>query len=373
MKKKFLILMPIFIFALIFLAKMPTYASTYDKGFVEYTLPNQYEAWDNEEYQNGFYTQYSYPTQSGYNNEISISAGKGEEGLTPPTEQDIENYIQSEKSSYQGTDDIFIINDDMSGKLIEINGVPGYKITYTLKQKSDGQVFSYGFVALVADSASCYIWIKGPDQYVFSDEVNKIINSIKIKDTVLKYKGIPFTDVSKKAWYYNAVKYVYDNKIVSGYNSYTFAPEEKLTRGMIVTILYNMEGSPNNDGKSKFTDVNATEWYAKAVKWAVDNNIVYGYGGTSKFGPNDNIIRQDLAGILRNYAKYKGKNINVTSDLTKFKDYKKIDNYANVSMQWAVGKEVITGNGDGTLNPKGSSTRSEAAAMIQKYCNKVGK
>ena len=181
-----------------------------------------------------------------------------------------------------------------------------------------------------------------------------------------------FKDVKSSDWFYNAVKYTYKNNIIKGYNDTTFAPNDKLTRGMIVTILYRMEGSPNNDGKSRFTDVNSSEWYAKAIKWAVDNGIVHGYGGTSKFGPEDNIIRQDLAGILRNYAKYKGKNVNVTSDLTKFKDYKQVDSYANTSVQWAVGKGVITGNDDGTLNPKGTATRAEAAAMIQKYCNKVG-
>ena len=184
---------------------------------------------------------------------------------------------------------------------------------------------------------------------------------------------LPFKDVNETDWFYNAVKFVYKNGIVKGYNDITFAPQDKLTRGMIVTILYRMEGSPSNNGKSKFTDVKSTEYYAKAIKWAVDNGVVHGYAGTNKFGPDDDIIRQDLAGILRNYAKYKKKNVSVTSDLKKFKDYKKVDSYANTAMQWAVGKGVITGNSDGTLNPKGTATRAEVAAMIQKYCKKIGK
>ena len=185
--------------------------------------------------------------------------------------------------------------------------------------------------------------------------------------------SMPFKDVQAGAWYYNAVRYVYQNNIVKGYNATTFAPEDKLTRGMMVTLLYRMEGSPNNNGKSRFTDVNSSEWYAKAVKWAVDNGIVHGYDGTTKFGPNDNIIRQDLAGILRNYARYKGKDITPTGDLTKFSDNNKVDSYAQTSIKWAVGKGVITGNADGTLNPKGNATRAEAAAMLQKYCNRVGR
>ena len=134
-----------------------------------------------------------------------------------------------------------------------------------------------------------------------------------------------------------------------------------------------MEGSPNNNGKSRFSDVATNEWYSKAIKWASEKGIINGYAGTNKFGPDDNIIRQDLAGILRNYAKYKKKNTNITADLTKFRDYKKVDDYAKIAMKWAVGTGVITGNDNGTLKPKGNATRAEAAAMIQKYCNKVGR
>ncbi len=186
-------------------------------------------------------------------------------------------------------------------------------------------------------------------------------------------KKMTFTDVKTTDWFYSAVSYTYLNGIISGYNDKTFAPNDKLTRGMIVTILYRMEGSPNNDGKSKFSDVSTKEYYAKAVKWAVNNGIVHGYDGTTKFGPNDNIIRQDLAAILKNYAGFKKKDIKSTTGLNKFKDYKSIDSYALSAMQWAVSKGVITGNDNGTLNPKGNATRAEAAAMIQKYCNKVGR
>ncbi len=184
---------------------------------------------------------------------------------------------------------------------------------------------------------------------------------------------LPFKDVKYEDWFYQAVSYTYRNNIISGYNATTFAPNDKLTRGMIVTILYRMEGSPNNDGKSRFSDVSTKEYYAKAVKWAVNNGIVHGYDGTTKFGPNDNIIRQDLAAILKNYAGFKKKDIKSTTGLNKFKDYKSIDSYALSAMQWAVSKGVITGNDNGTLNPKGNATRAEAAAMIQKYCNKVGR
>ncbi len=182
-----------------------------------------------------------------------------------------------------------------------------------------------------------------------------------------------FKDVKSSDWFYNAVKYTFKNNMISGYNETTFAPNDKLTRGMIVTILYKMEGSPKNDGKSKFVDVKSDEYYAKAVKWAVDAGIVHGYNNSDKFGPNDKVLRQDLAGMLRNYAKYKKKNTNATMDLSRYSDYKNIEEYAESAMQWAVEKGVITGNENGTLAPKGNATRAEAVAMIQKYCVNIGR
>ena len=180
-----------------------------------------------------------------------------------------------------------------------------------------------------------------------------------------------FDDVKTSDWFYKAVKFTYENGMILGYNNTTFAPNDKITRAMIVTILYRMDGAPNNNGVSDFSDVVANQWYSKAVKWAADNGIVKGYEGLNKFGPNDYIIRQDLAVILRNYANYKKKDTDNSSDLSKFKDYKLVSSYALKSIKWAVGAGVINGNKDGTLNPKGNATRAEAAAMIQNYCKKV--
>ena len=220
-------------------------------------------------------------------------------------------------------------------------------------------------VAILTDTSNTTLYAKW----------NKVENNNKPTTSTTPTTPITmkFEDVKEKDWFYNAVKYTFTNGIIAGYNETTFAPNDKLTRGMIVTILYRMEGSPNNNGKSKFEDVESNQWYSKAVKWAVDNGIVHGYGGTNKFGPNDNIIRQDLAGILRNYAGYKKKNVKTTASLAKFKDNNQVDSYAKTSMEWAVGTGVITGNADGTLNPKGNATRAEAAAMITKYCDKVGR
>ena len=182
------------------------------------------------------------------------------------------------------------------------------------------------------------------------------------------------TDVDYTSWYYNAVRYTYNNKIMQGLDNKTFAPNAKLTRGMIVTILWKIENGPENDGNSKFTDVDSSAWYAKAVKWAADNKIVKGYLGTTNFGPKDFVTRQDLAVILRNYANYKGYDTKVIGDLSEFKDFRQVSSYAQEAIEWAVAKGVITGNAKTkTLSPKGNATRAETAAMIQKYCVNVGR
>ena len=186
-------------------------------------------------------------------------------------------------------------------------------------------------------------------------------------------KIVPFSDVKTTSWYYNAVSYVYFNNIIKGYNEKTFAPNDKMSRGMFVTILYRMEGEPKISGAPKFSDVqDSSKYYYKAIKWATDNGIVSGYEN-GKFGPNDNITREQFAVILYKYARYKNKNTSATNNLSKFSDGNNVSNWAVSQVKWAVGAGVITGNDNGTLNAKGFATRAEGAAMIEKYCKRVGR
>ena len=181
---------------------------------------------------------------------------------------------------------------------------------------------------------------------------------------------LPFTDVNKSDWYYNAIEYTYQNGIISGATDTEFRPSAKITRGMIVTILWRMEGSPKVTGVEDFTDVTG-QYYYDAVRWAAKNGVVNGYGD-GRFGPNANITREQLATILCNYAKYKKKNTNVTVDISKYKDWNKVSSYARASMQWAIKTGVVTGKENGTkVDPQGTATRGEAACMIYNYCTKI--
>ena len=181
---------------------------------------------------------------------------------------------------------------------------------------------------------------------------------------------LEFKDVKENDWYYNAVKYVYEKKIMSGKNASTFSPNEKLTRAMLVTMLHNMEGRPYVAGISKFSDVqNTKEWYYVAIKWASAKNIISGYSN-GKFGPNDQITREQLAVILNQYCIYKGKYKSVKADYSKFTDSNKISDFAKWGMNWAVGNKIINGS-NGKLNPQGTATRAEAAAMLSNYSKVV--
>ncbi len=227
----------------------------------------------------------------------------------------------------------------------------------------------YPYTATIASDGTITTLREGRGYIEYYDKNNTLIGSTTLK--VVKTE-LPFTDVSGNNWFYSSVKYTYEKGIILGTSNTTFNPNTKLTRGMLVTILHRMDGKPAPTTQNKFSDVYKSQYYYDAVIWANEKGIVHGYGDGSKFGPDDNITRQDLAVILRNFAQYKGKNINVTSDLSKFKDGNLVSDYAKSAVEWAVGKGVITGNNNGeSLTPHANSTRAEASGMIYNYCTKV--
>ena len=239
---------------------------------------------------------------------------------------------------------------------------------------------SYGLqlVKLNADSA---IWKSSNEKIATVDDYGnvkgitpgKVTISAIIGEMELTYEvtiKLPFDDVNENDWFYNAVKYTYCNKIMSGFNGNTFSPSSKLTRGMLVTILHNMEGKPKVTGTSKFADVqNKNMYYYNAVLWASSNKIVNGYSN-GKFGADDNITREQLAVMLSNYCKYKGKYKATNTNYSKFSDSGKISGFAKTGMNWAVGNKIVNGS-NGKLNPQGTANRAEAAAMIYNYCNRI--
>ena len=180
----------------------------------------------------------------------------------------------------------------------------------------------------------------------------------------------PFTDVSEKDWFYNDAMFVYKNGLMLGTSKTLFSPHGTVTRGMMATILWRMEGSLAPKDENSFTDVEAGRWYADAITWTTENGIFAGYS-KDKFGPDDPITREQLTAIFYRYADYKGYKLTITGNLDKFEDTDKITDYAKMVMQWAVGNGLIKGKSENLLDPQGTATRAEISAMLHRFIEKA--
>ena len=175
-----------------------------------------------------------------------------------------------------------------------------------------------------------------------------------------------FTDVKESDWFFKGVEYVVDKGIMSGVSENEFAPSGKLTRAMLVQMLYNMESRPACDAENAFMDVPVGQWYTDAVIWANDAKIVSGMG-EGLFAPNMEITREQMVAMLYNYAKYKGYDVTASADLSAFADTASVSTWAQPAMQWAVAEGYISGMGDSQLAPQGTATRAEIASVIMRF------
>lgn len=174
---------------------------------------------------------------------------------------------------------------------------------------------------------------------------------------------LPFTDVSTYDWFYEYVKYVYDNGIMDGIDVGVFGPGITTTRAMLVTMLYRVAGEPYVSGTNDFADVAANTWYTDAVTWASKNGIVTGVD-VGVFNPNGAITREQLATILYRYAEYVGEDVSARASLSRFTDTGSISAYARDAMSWAVAEGILDGRTATELAPTGECTRAEVATMI---------
>ena len=175
-----------------------------------------------------------------------------------------------------------------------------------------------------------------------------------------------FEDVSKNDWYYEAVKYVSENKILNGTSETTFSPLGNITRAMIVQALYNMEGQPKVNAKNTYKDVTNGKWYEKAIIWSTSNKIVSGTGD-NKFSPDAYITKEQMITILYNFAKYKKYDVSVgeNTNILSYEDSFSIAEYAYMPFQWACGAGV-TGEGK-SLEPKRQLVRAEVAEIMMNF------
>ena len=180
---------------------------------------------------------------------------------------------------------------------------------------------------------------------------------------------LPFTDVSTSDWFYDDVAFVYKNGLFSGTDSRSFSPNASMTRAMLVTVLYRLEGDPTVTGRSSFTDVRSGAYYEKSVIWAAANGIVTGTDSTS-FSPDAKVTREQLAAILYRYAQYRKLDTDASAKLNSFTDADSVSAYASEALGWAVSEGLING-ASGKLMPKGDATRAQVAAILHRFVKNV--
>lgn len=265
---------------------------------------------------------------------------------------------------------------------------PGVTVTYVLGDgdyiyqiyPNDGSSETYALVAPTEPARSGYIfkgWYYDADlEWVYDFDYNEEYYSNGNFELHAKWIQdidfcTQFTDVDTSLWYHDALDFVLENELMSGYGDGTFGPNDKTNRAMIVNILWRLEGKPiYGTGMSEtFPDVPDDEWYTAAVEWAACEKIVSGYpDGT--FAPTANITREQLAVILFQYAVYQGMDtVTLEENLAGFTDADNISSYAITAMNWAVGSGIMSGMGDNTLNPQGTATRAQLAQMLNVYLN----
>ena len=210
---------------------------------------------------------------------------------------------------------------------------------------------------------------KGDGTYTFTQPTGKVTISVTFRDK--ETPGLPFVDVAPDTWYFDAVRYAYENSLMVGTSPTAFSPNGMTTRAQIVTILWRLVDSPAGEAPVDFADVDPAAWYGEAVRWAAGQGIVGGYGNGS-FGPNDPVTREQLAAILYRFAQHMGYDTEGQADLSGFTDLTQVSTYAREAMAWCVDAGLLSGTSPTTLSPRGQATRAQTAAVLMRLCQGYG-
>lgn len=176
----------------------------------------------------------------------------------------------------------------------------------------------------------------------------------------------PFADVPDGTYYSEPVAFCYTSGLMNGTGPTVFQPELEMSRAMLVTVLYRMDGSRKVNGSVPFTDVASDAYYADAVAWAYKNEVVNGTSPTT-FSPNTNITREQMVTIFYRYAKYKGKDVSAAADLSGYSDSGKVGSYAKAAFRWSVACGIVNGISATQLSPAGTATRAQCATIIKRF------
>lgn len=199
-----------------------------------------------------------------------------------------------------------------------------------------------------------------------TSELKGVVSKAQYGETDNRIHTISYNDVKAGDWYANAVNYVTLTGLMNGTGD-GFSPNLAINRGMMVTVLYRMAGSPEVTAENPFTDVPADTWYTDAVIWASENGITAGTSDTT-FSPTNSLTREQLATFFYRFADFENPDpIEITGDLTGFTDAGQVASYATDAMKWAIGEGLISGTTETTLSPKATATRAQVATILMRY------
>lgn len=182
----------------------------------------------------------------------------------------------------------------------------------------------------------------------------------------------PYSDVAEGDWFYGAALYAYGRGLMTGVSEAEFQPGGLVTRATAAAVLYRLEGAPSSPGGGGvFSDVPAGQWYTDAVAWCSRAGLAGGYGD-GRFGPGDPVTREQLAAMLYRYAGYKGWDVSAgeNSNILSFADAFGVSEWAVPALQWACGAGLVSGKDGGRLDPQGTATRAELAALLMRLLEK---
>ena len=211
----------------------------------------------------------------------------------------------------------------------------------------------------------------GATYTVTLDQSSEIQLADNLTDTFQPAAGGTFTDVPATHWAAGAVAFVSSQGLLQGISADTFAPGQPMTRAMLVTALWRLEGEPEASGASGFPDVKPDAWYAEAVDWASQTGLVSGTG--AGFDPEGSVTREQIASILYRYAKPKGWDVSKTASLQDFADGADTSAWATRAMEWAYAEKLITGKDGKCLDPQGQASRAEVATILMRLLESKAK
>ena len=312
-----------------------------------------------------------------------------------------------------GTVEDIIFTTEGDEVVFEIAHFSEYMITYTESRRSSGGAATYAITGGATENGRLTIGSKSasavqtvtvkvtPDEgyalntLTVKDAGGNAVEVKKVNETTYTFKmpasevsvsatfaklGVcpqdetcvyaKFPDADTRAWYHDGVHFCVERGYMVGVAPDRFAPDGTLSRAMIVTMLWRMEGSPVADYAMSFKDVASGQWYTEAIRWAQSTGVVLGYNDDA-FGPGDDVTREQLAAILHRFAGYKGIDVSARATLDGFADVNRISGWALENIRWANAVGIVNGRTAATIVPTGDTTRAEAACMVQRFCENI--